>query len=60
MDGMFPPGVKSITDEEAKAMLPVGPPLYDEDALTDRSERYVSMCAMCCLLVCGDDWEQFS
>jgi len=29
-----------VTDEEAKAILPVGPPLYDEDALTDRSERF--------------------
>lgn len=40
MEGMFRSGAKSVTDEEAKAMLPVGPPLYGEDALTDRSERF--------------------
>lgn len=39
--GMFRPGVKFITNDEAKQLLPLGPPLYEEDILTDRSERYV-------------------
>ena len=39
--GMFPEGVKFITNEEAQAIIPISPPLYDEDTLTDRSERYV-------------------
>lgn len=38
--GMFPDGVHTITDEAAKALLPLGPPLYDEDVLTDRPERF--------------------
>jgi small GTP-binding protein len=37
--GMFRPGVKFITTEEAKALLPPSPPLYDAEALTDRPER---------------------
>jgi GTP-binding protein Era len=41
--GMFKPGVKFLTDEDAKALLPIGPPLYDEEILTDRPERYVAM-----------------
>ena len=38
--GMFQDGVQFITDEDAKSLLPLGPPLYDEDLLTDRSERF--------------------
>jgi len=37
--GMFRPGVAFIGDDEARALLPLGPPLYDEDMYTDRSER---------------------
>ena len=37
--GMFRPGVKFLTDEDAKSLLPKGPPLYDEELLTDRTER---------------------
>jgi len=40
VEGMFRAGCKTVTDEEAKGILPVGPPLYDVDALTDRSERF--------------------
>lgn len=38
--GMFQPGVKFLTDDLAKNLLPYGPPLYDEDILTDRPERF--------------------
>jgi GTP-binding protein Era len=38
--GMFREGVKFISNQESRSLLPVGPPLYDEDALTDRSERF--------------------
>lgn len=38
--GMFREGVKFISNQEARSLLPVGPPLYEEDALTDRSERF--------------------
>jgi small GTP-binding protein len=37
--GMFKPGVQFMADEDAKALLPPGPPLYDEEILTDRTER---------------------
>jgi GTP-binding protein Era len=37
---MFREGVKFISNQESRSLLPVGPPLYDEDALTDRSERF--------------------
>jgi len=40
IQGMFPEGVRSIKSEDAKKLLPLGPPLYDEDTLTDRSERF--------------------
>lgn len=39
--GMFQEGVQFISDDQAKSLLPPGPPLYDEEILTDRSERYV-------------------
>ena len=38
--GTFKEGVQFISNEEAKRILPVSPPLYDEDTLTDRSERF--------------------
>ncbi|KAL3936931.1 MAG: hypothetical protein SGARI_002347 [Bacillariaceae sp.] len=38
--GMFVDGKQFLTDEDAKSLLPQGPPLYDEEALTDRSERF--------------------
>lgn len=41
--GMFKEGVKFLSDEDAKSLLPIGPPLYDEEILTDRPERYVTM-----------------
>ena len=37
--GMFQEGVKFISDDIAKSLLPPGPPLYDEEILTDRPER---------------------
>jgi len=37
--GMFRNGSNTISDEEARALLPVSPPLYDEETLTDRPER---------------------
>jgi GTP-binding protein Era len=40
IEGTFPSGVKTVTDEVAKELLPLGPPLYDEDTLTDRPERF--------------------
>jgi small GTP-binding protein len=39
--GMFRSEVNSLTDEDAKALLPEGPPLYDEEIMTDRPERCV-------------------
>lgn len=38
--GMFQEGKKTITDEEAKKLLPESPPLYGQDTLTDRTERF--------------------
>lgn len=38
--GMFQPGVTFLTDDDARALLPLGPPLYDEEFLTDRPERF--------------------
>jgi len=40
VEGMFAEGKNSITNEEALAIIPEGPPLYGEDAVTDRSERF--------------------
>jgi GTP-binding protein Era len=40
--GMFLPGVQFVTDDQARALLPRGPPLYDSEALTDRPERFVA------------------
>jgi len=38
--GMFCDGVKFISNEQAKALIPKGPPMYDQDTLTDRTERF--------------------
>lgn len=38
--GVLPQGTKMLSDDQAKQLLPFGPPLYDEEALTDRSERF--------------------
>ncbi len=38
--GMFRPGVRFLTEADAAAILPAGPPLYEGDVLTDRSERF--------------------
>jgi GTPase len=42
ISGMFPPGVQFVTDEQARALLPKSPPLYDTEALTDRPERFIA------------------
>jgi len=39
IDGMFPQDTSMILDQQARAILPSGPPLYAVDALTDRNER---------------------
>lgn len=39
LPGMFKPEVKFLTDDDGKSLLPPGPPLYDEEILTDRPER---------------------
>jgi GTP-binding protein Era len=38
IEGMFLE--KTITPQQAQRLLPLGPPLYEADALTDRSERF--------------------
>jgi len=43
IQGMFPDGVKSYTDDQLRNMLlPISPPLYDTEILTDRTERFVA------------------
>ena len=37
---LFRSGVQFLTRDDTVGILPVGPPLYDEDVLTDRSERF--------------------
>jgi len=39
--GMFKPGVTTITDETAVTFIPESPPMYEVDAVTDRSERFI-------------------
>lgn len=39
LQGMFQAGVQVIKDEDAQDIIPLGPPLYDTELLTDRSER---------------------
>lgn len=38
--GMFRKGEKTVTDADARDLLPVAPPLYPFDEITDRSERF--------------------
>jgi GTP-binding protein Era len=40
--GMFLPDVQSLTDEDAQAALPLSPPLYDTEILTDRPSRFIA------------------
>jgi GTP-binding protein Era len=40
--GMYSDDVQFVTDEVALSLLPLSPPLYDVDILTDRSERFVA------------------
>jgi GTP-binding protein Era len=40
LPGMFRDGVQFLNDDDAMALLPLGPPLYDEELLTDRPERF--------------------
>lgn len=40
--GMYRDGALFVKDDEAKALLPLSPPLYETDILTDRSERFVA------------------
>jgi GTPase len=38
--GMFLNNQHFLSDQDAKTFLPLGPPLYEQDVLTDRSERF--------------------
>lgn len=38
--GMFLNGVKFLTNEDIEGLLPIGPPLYDDEFLSDRSVRF--------------------
>lgn len=38
--GMFQSGIGCLTNEDTQKLLPVGPPLYDDDFLSDRSVRF--------------------
>ena len=40
--GMFPPGVQFLSDEQATELLPLSPPMFDQDLLTDRTDRFVA------------------
>jgi len=40
VEGMFRDGKNTVTDEEALSIIPEGPPLYGEDEVSDRSERF--------------------
>lgn len=42
LEGMFLPDQKTINDSEAFKLIPMSPPLYDPDTLTDKTERYVN------------------
>jgi len=42
ISGMFPPGIQFIGNEDVASLLPVSPPLYDQDLLTDRTDRFVA------------------
>jgi len=38
--GMFRSGVKFLTNQDTENLLPIGPPLYDDEFLSDRSVRF--------------------
>ena len=40
VEGMFHDGVKFLTNDDVDDFLPIGPPLYDEEFLSDRSVRF--------------------
>ncbi|CAB9514867.1 GTPase ERA [Seminavis robusta] len=41
--GMFPADdTVTMSDEQAQQLLPLGPPLYDKDMYTDRTERFLA------------------
>jgi GTP-binding protein Era len=40
LEGMFLPDQKTINDSEAFKLIPMSPPLYDPDTLTDKTERF--------------------
>jgi len=40
VQGMFRHGVTCLTNDDVKYLLPIGPPLYDDDFLSDRSVRF--------------------
>ena len=40
--GMFLEGSQFISDEQAIKLLPISPPLYDQDLLTDRTDRFIA------------------
>jgi len=43
LQGMFHPSIGTlISDEVAQSLLPKSPPLYDQEVLTDRTERFVA------------------
>jgi small GTP-binding protein len=41
ISGMFQQDVQFLSEAETRSLLPNSPPLYDEEILTDRTERYV-------------------
>jgi len=40
VQGMFRHGITCLTNDDVKYLLPIGPPLYDDDFLSDRSVRF--------------------
>ncbi|GKY91970.1 hypothetical protein MPSEU_000168600 [Mayamaea pseudoterrestris] len=42
LSGMYRDGFQFVTDDEAMQLLPLSPPLYDTDILTDRTERFIA------------------
>eukprot|EP00586_Coscinodiscus_wailesii_P021567 CAMPEP_0172514020 /NCGR_PEP_ID=MMETSP1066-20121228/257199_1 /TAXON_ID=671091 /ORGANISM="Coscinodiscus wailesii, Strain CCMP2513" /LENGTH=319 /DNA_ID=CAMNT_0013294531 /DNA_START=292 /DNA_END=1251 /DNA_ORIENTATION=+ len=41
-EGMFREGRQGMDDDEARGLIPLGPPLYGNEELTDRSERFLA------------------
>jgi len=40
VQGMFRSGIKCLTNDDTRDLLPIGPPLYDDEFLSDRSVRF--------------------